>query len=113
MATINYTIDDCFLKDAKYSVYFKSVLDDFTDKFGSAETISVSIGEEINPLKHTPQKDRIKFSEDRKNITIDFKVTRYFDKNGKLEKEPKPDKVMSSLKSLLSKAAELFNEKFD
>jgi len=102
-----------FLRDAKYSYGLFDFFKKYTDQFGDAESVSVTISEEI-PYGAIVSftKNPIIMSEDGKNVKIKFSASKFYKSNGKEIRKPTQEEVFTSLGYSMDNAVKVYADKF-
>jgi hypothetical protein len=115
MGKIQYDITNGgFLKDAAYSHYLFEFLNKYKDKFGNAESIVVTLTEEIPYGVIVSFKDnKINISDDGKKVDIKYLTTKFYNRKGVSTGKPTPQSESSSLAFLMNRAVKEYSEKFD
>lgn len=109
MSKLNWNASG-FLNEAPYRMHFKSILDEYVDKFGDAETIEVSLREIPYTMLGYPPTDAIIISEDGRSVIINFTDFKFYDKNGKVKSLPSPESVFNNLRGLMNSAVNKYSK---
>jgi hypothetical protein len=100
-----------FVKDAGYSFYVHEVIEPFKDEFPGAEKLIINIREVHYFELALPRKQPLVISADKKSITINDSVSRFYDNKGRETSKPDPQSVLAGLRHLMEHAAKEYNKK--
>ena len=99
-----------FLRDAAYSFYFYNFFKDYEDQFDGAVSVKVNFTETPYTMLGFSNADPIIISEDKSEVIINFSVSRFYDRSGKPNSLPSPESIFKSLKSLMERAVNKYQE---
>lgn len=99
-----------FVKDASYTFYLPSILDEYKNEFNGAEKLIVNIEEEVGGVVNIPSKYKpISISEDRKVVIIKVKAHKFINNKNKITHDT-PSEVFENLRKILERAKEEYKE---
>lgn len=106
MAEVKYRFANGFTLDMAYLAELPGFMSEYEDRFVRCETVNVIISQEIIHNSKNEYSDPIEFSEDKLEVTIKFKMSRYFD-NGKLTGLDSPVQFYKTLRFIMDRAVRI------
>ncbi|WP_312792290.1 hypothetical protein [Sphingobacterium sp.] len=97
-----------FLKEAKYSFHFHSIMEDYENSFKGLETLILKVEEDFfNSISLNSAKEWYVFDQKQSELTIIFSEQAFINKKGR--ELPSAESVFQNLKSKMKNAVVRYN----
>ena len=101
-----------FLLNSEYSFYFQSLLTNYRDWFGNAESLTVNIEEERPGIQLHNRKEQCILSEHGNTVEVNISFSKFTDCKGREIILPEPYHVFQTLYFVMDKAVLKYHQRF-